>query len=280
MKTTTVDRWWLGSLVAMAGLCGCTEPLPLDCTVRNWSGAHGPNDCAGGSQSLGGTSSLSGGDSSIVDTSSAGGSSSLGGAPGTGGLQSAGGSAGASGGESTGGEPPRTECDSGTGCCDSGCVDASACAEGAIAYRDADGDGYGDPLSGRCVAELPTGYVRNSADCCDRDSQSFPGQTDYFTVPNQCGVYDYDCNGAEQSKYAFALESYADTTWATCSPLKLLHCYYATGWISPTQAVPPCGGVGSLRTTSYDSSCPASSGCFQSCACVIQIDPAAIQPCR
>jgi len=33
--------------------------------------------------------------------------------------------------------------------------------------------------------------------CCSIDPNVFPGQTEFFTKPNKCGNYDYDCDGVE-----------------------------------------------------------------------------------
>jgi len=40
------------------------------------------------------------------------------------------------------------------------------------------------------MAEVPPG------DCCDTDSDAFPGQFLYFSVPTNCGGYDYNCNSS------------------------------------------------------------------------------------
>ena len=56
-------------------------------------------------------------------------------------------------------------------------------------YRDADGDGYGNPSShvDRCTA--PTGYVRNNTDCDDSTGQRRPGLSEI------CDGLDNNCNG-------------------------------------------------------------------------------------
>ncbi|MBI5846801.1 MAG: putative metal-binding motif-containing protein [Nitrospirae bacterium] len=46
-------------------------------------------------------------------------------------------------------------------------------------YRDADGDGFGDPLNMLLVCSHPAGYVSNNADCNDSDSKEHPGQLWY-----------------------------------------------------------------------------------------------------
>lgn len=59
-------------------------------------------------------------------------------------------------------------------------------------YKDADGDGYGTGAYG-CY----TGTVASLAgDCCDSDNRTHPGQTAGFTSPNNCGSYDYNCDGS------------------------------------------------------------------------------------
>ena len=85
-------------------------------------------------------------------------------------------------------------------------------------YKDKDGDGYGDKLQviptysacqrvdkkicigpNNCIAT--TGLANNNQDCCDNSNLAKPGQTSYFSdpIPN-CGGFDYDCNGKEESK--------------------------------------------------------------------------------
>jgi hypothetical protein len=58
-------------------------------------------------------------------------------------------------------------------------------------YADADGDGFGDPATGVPACTAPEGYVDNSDDCDDTDTNVSPNATE---VPND-GV-DNDCNPA------------------------------------------------------------------------------------
>src|SRR5450631_2471187 len=67
-------------------------------------------------------------------------------------------------------------------------------------YADHDGDGYGE--TGKTIsfcevegATPPVGYVTQGSDCCDSDSNAFPGQTKYFTSADACGSWDYNCDG-------------------------------------------------------------------------------------
>jgi len=62
-----------------------------------------------------------------------------------------------------------------------------------MAYRDADGDGYG--AGSQVYTCSASGYVTRGGDCCDTDPFAFPGQTEYIDVPNQCGSFDYSCDG-------------------------------------------------------------------------------------
>jgi hypothetical protein len=58
-------------------------------------------------------------------------------------------------------------------------------------YRDADGDGYGDPNNPAASADpqAPEGYVDNSKDCNDDDAAINPGATE------ACDKVDNNCNG-------------------------------------------------------------------------------------
>jgi hypothetical protein len=56
-------------------------------------------------------------------------------------------------------------------------------------YRDADGDGYGDPLKHVKAQTAPAGYVANADDCNDQDAAIHPGAIE------RCNNLDDNCNG-------------------------------------------------------------------------------------
>jgi hypothetical protein len=65
-----------------------------------------------------------------------------------------------------------------------------ACPSGRIVYRDADGDGHGDPAisSPSCDGSIPPGHAGNADDCDDTDAEVHPG------VAEICDSQDNDCN--------------------------------------------------------------------------------------
>jgi hypothetical protein len=64
-----------------------------------------------------------------------------------------------------------------------------AFASSATYYRDADGDGYGDPAVTVQACTVPTGYVTNNTDCDDANAVKKPGATEI------CDGIDNDCDG-------------------------------------------------------------------------------------
>lgn len=61
-------------------------------------------------------------------------------------------------------------------------VATSVCAN--VYYRDADGDGYGDPGDSLLACTQPAGYVVNNTDCNDSDPDQKPGQKWYPDADN------------------------------------------------------------------------------------------------
>jgi hypothetical protein len=66
-----------------------------------------------------------------------------------------------------------------------------ACASGQIFYRDADGDGYGNPgvSTASCDGSIPVGYVSTATDCNDANPNVHPG------VVETCNGLDDNCDG-------------------------------------------------------------------------------------
>ncbi len=56
-------------------------------------------------------------------------------------------------------------------------------------YRDADGDGFGDPDSTTLSCDLVVGYATNALDCADDDASIYPN------APESCNGLDDDCDG-------------------------------------------------------------------------------------
>jgi hypothetical protein len=69
-------------------------------------------------------------------------------------------------------------------------------------FVDADGDGFGVASAHQAICDAaaatpPPGYAALAGDCCDSDGNASPepSQNGYFTTPNMCGSFDWNCDG-------------------------------------------------------------------------------------
>ena len=89
--------------------------------------------------------------------------------------------------------PGGTEvCDGKDNDCDGQTDEGGVCDQSRTWYRDADGDGYGNPAVTTQAVQQPPGYVANDDDCNDADAQVNPGIADCANSPDRI---DNDCNG-------------------------------------------------------------------------------------
>src|SRR5690606_14066255 len=59
-------------------------------------------------------------------------------------------------------------------------------------------DGFGDSRNAIESCDPVGNYdTQQSGDCCDTDPDAHPDQETFFSQPNLCGHYDYDCDGSE-----------------------------------------------------------------------------------
>lgn len=102
--------------------------------------------------------------------------------------------------------PAATEyCDAVDNDCD-GEIDEDDAADVSTWYADADADGYGDSTDTTEACDQPTGYVSDSTDTNDANSETFPGATEV------CDGEDNDGDGdTDESDAADAVTWYADS---------------------------------------------------------------------
>jgi len=124
--------------------------------------------------------------------------------------------------------PGNTEiCDGQDNDCD-GLIDEGA---GTLYFVDSDGDGYGDSNNSMVACSQPSGYVPNSADCDDNDSNNFPGNAETCDgQDNNCdGIVDEGCgtcddaylviNAITQSTYLAEINIESDATVNSAVPI-------------------------------------------------------------
>ena len=68
-------------------------------------------------------------------------------------------------------------------------IEGHDCITDTTYYRDADGDGFGNPADSILACSQPIGYVANNTDCNDGNPAVHPGATEV------CNGIDDDCNG-------------------------------------------------------------------------------------
>ena len=102
--------------------------------------------------------------------------------------------------------PAATEvCDGIDNDCD-GLTDDDSAIDVSTWHRDADADGYGDPLTTDIDCNQPSGYVSDSTDCDDGDAAVNPAATEiwYDGIDQDCsGGSDYDQDGDGQDAVAY-----------------------------------------------------------------------------
>jgi hypothetical protein len=146
------------------------------------------------------------------------------------------------------------------------CNGMGSCITGAnvTCYKDFDNDGYGDPNSPMgpiCGSTCPNGYVKDNTDCCDTDSNAYPGAPSWHTNdpssldgPRKgCGGWDYDCNGVEEMQYPHI----HNNSTMNCTGFE-----YAWDETAPA----PCGSTASDSSTNFG--CPCNG--FGTMACHFQ----------
>ncbi|MFN8283198.1 MAG: putative metal-binding motif-containing protein [Chitinophagales bacterium] len=105
-------------------------------------------------------------------------------------------------------------------------------------YRDADGDGYGNPIIFTTACSTPSGYVANNTDCNDANNLINPGRTEL------CNGVDDNCNSS------------IDETW----PLKGSACSVGVGACTRT-GVWVCNGAGTGIVCSATAGSPTAETC-------------------
>lgn len=124
-----------------------------------------------------------------------------------------------------------------------------------ICFEDLDNDTFVSMLrvtstDGDC-GDPGEGLAGGPTDCCDTDEDAYPGQTAFFAPRNDCGGWDYNCDGTEEYQY--------DSVYVGCTGCSGGVCTGAPadcmdrGW---SFRVPDCNESGSLSSCT----CTMSSG--------------------
>ena len=95
-----------------------------------------------------------------------------------------------------------------------------------LVYRDADGDGYGDPAVSvvGSLGSVPAGYVANATDCDDTNPAIHPGAAE------TCNGIDDKCNGQEDEGLGNTLYRDADGDGYGNAAISQFTCFTPAGW--------------------------------------------------
>lgn len=121
-------------------------------------------------------------------------------------------------------------------------------------YLDDDRDGWAVATAKRCMCKSEGKYTQKAdkaKDCCDSDNRAYPGVGGWYSSTNNCGSFDWDCDGKQTPEHNAAYSAGCDTC---CSGFCC--CDAAVGWAN---AVPPCGQKG----TWYKNDCSSWASCRQ-----------------
>ncbi len=103
-------------------------------------------------------------------------------------------------------------------------VDENGC--GSFWYRDADGDGYGDPSISIRSTTQPTGYVANATDCNDQNASVHPGHAEL------CDNVDNNCNGQVDEGAGTRWYRDADGDGYGNASVSVIACARPTGYVA------------------------------------------------
>jgi hypothetical protein len=119
-------------------------------------------------------------------------------------------------------------------------------------YRDADGDGYGNPTVTISECQQPTGYVANNTDCYDANAQAYPQSPFCATIHRGDGSFDYNCSlSASKCGLTYYSLRTAQTCDFKCGQGNAKCC--AVGTVTLINTSVACGVGGYLRVgTSYN----------------------------
>lgn len=148
----------------------------------------------------------------------------------------------------------RNPCTTGDHCAGGSCVATGTLP---VWYRDSDDDGYGVDTVTTCAETRPSGYASTAGDCCDSDSDVYPGASEWHDRAYSCSgdpvgspSWDWDCSGGVERQYPLCVR---------CGAGSSTNCTEMSGWLvsgtggSVSCEVPDCGGWGTLVSCRWSS---------------------------